>query len=248
MSLSMVSPSVIENRNQLVEHFDRGCKPRSDWRIGTEHEKFTFYREGYRPVPYEGTNGIRALLEGLIALIGWEPYYDGAHIIILKDLLTGAAISLEPGGQFELSGAPVQTQYLEMRGADVGLQAEICALSAFWTGILYNNDSLENAWELVRSWCAEQRLALRHDVPTHGLDSKAGDIDLRTVAAQALQMSRAGLKARANHDPDGNDEQVYLAPLDAVVSSGMTQADRLIDLYKGGWQGDLTRFFEHSAF
>ena len=93
---------VIENRTQLIEAISRGCKPKDAWRIGTEHEKFTFYRDGFKPVPYEGENGIGALLHKVQAETAWTPYYDGENVIGLNNPLGGGAISLEPGGQILL--------------------------------------------------------------------------------------------------------------------------------------------------
>jgi glutamate--cysteine ligase len=94
-------------KRQLVEYLEQGCKPRAAWRIGTEHEKFGFRLDDLRPLPYEGPSGIGALLEGLAAKFDWEPIREGANVIALT---SGACnISLEPGGQFELSGAPVET-------------------------------------------------------------------------------------------------------------------------------------------
>src|SRR5262249_35351640 len=86
-----------------------GVKPKTNFRIGTEHEKFPFTIGGHDPVPYEGPRGIRALLDGMGMLLGWEPIMEGSHIIGLADVTGGGAISLEPGGQYELSGAPVDT-------------------------------------------------------------------------------------------------------------------------------------------
>lgn len=99
----------IETRNDLVAWFADGCKPESQYRIGTEHEKFPFTIKGHRPVPYEGRHGIGALLKGMQHLLGWEPIVENGNIIGLFDVTGGGAISLEPGGQFELSGAPVET-------------------------------------------------------------------------------------------------------------------------------------------
>jgi glutamate--cysteine ligase len=99
----------IENDGQLAPFLASGCKPREAWRIGTEHEKLGFCRDGHSPVPYEGRKGIRALLEGMQGLLGWEPIFDQENIIGLVDPIGGAAISLEPGGQFELSGAPLKS-------------------------------------------------------------------------------------------------------------------------------------------
>ena len=94
----------IHCKAQLVEYIAEGSKPREKWRIGTEHEKFVFHLADNRPVAYEGENGIRALLQGLTQF-GWEPIEESGHVIALTQ--DGANITLEPGGQFELSGAPL---------------------------------------------------------------------------------------------------------------------------------------------
>ena len=99
----------IESKDQLIAYFVDGFKPKSEWRIGTEHEKFPFLKASLRPVPYEGKSSIRALLEGLRDSYGWQGVYEGEHIIALSDPNSLANISLEPGGQFELSGAPLNT-------------------------------------------------------------------------------------------------------------------------------------------
>jgi len=96
----------ITDKRQLVEYLAQGCKPPAAWRIGTEHEKFVFRRKDLRPVPYEGGDGIRALLQAL-QHFGWQPVYDGENVVALEQ--NDASISLEPGGQFELSGAPLET-------------------------------------------------------------------------------------------------------------------------------------------
>jgi len=96
----------IENRSQLVAHLASGSKPRADWRIGTEHEKFAFDLKSLRPLPYDGPNGIKALLEGFFRF-GWAPIKEGETLIGATKGM--ANISLEPGGQLELSGAPLQT-------------------------------------------------------------------------------------------------------------------------------------------
>ena len=99
----------IDSKAQLVSYFEDGNKPRAAWRIGTEHEKFPFLTDTLRPVPYDGERSIRALLEGLRDRFGWEGVYEGANIIALSDPKGLGNISLEPGGQFELSGAPLST-------------------------------------------------------------------------------------------------------------------------------------------
>ena len=107
--MSSPSPSggaPLSNRRELVDYLAAGAKPRAAWRIGTEHEKFVFRLNDRTPVPYDGPDGIRALLQGLTRF-GWQPVLDAGNLIGLGDG-SGGAISLEPGGQFELSGAPVE--------------------------------------------------------------------------------------------------------------------------------------------
>ena len=97
----------ITDHRQLIDHLAAGSKPKSDWRIGTEHEKFTYCHSDLKPLPYEGDVGIRALLDGLADRFGWQRVEENGLPIALKK--GGASVSLEPGGQFELSGAPVST-------------------------------------------------------------------------------------------------------------------------------------------
>jgi len=94
---------IIERKSQMIEHLMGGCKPKSDWRIGTEHEKIGFCQKSLKPIPYEG--GIKTILEGL-QRFNWEPVFEGPNVIALKR--DGASVSLEPGGQLELSGAPLE--------------------------------------------------------------------------------------------------------------------------------------------
>ncbi|MCH8240258.1 MAG: glutamate--cysteine ligase, partial [Proteobacteria bacterium] len=102
---------LIESRDQLVAEFARGCKPAAEWRIGTEHEKFGFHTASLTPLAYEGEKGIFALLEEMASRFGYQRVMEGANIIALKqpDCPLGGSITLEPGGQLELSGAPLKT-------------------------------------------------------------------------------------------------------------------------------------------
>jgi glutamate--cysteine ligase len=121
----------VTSRDDLVAWLDAGMKPREAFRIGTEHEKIPFYRAGHGPVPYEGVpqhglGGIRAVLEGMRARLGWASIYDGENVIGLFDEGNGGAISLEPGGQFELSGGPFATIHeteAELNGHFLALDA-----------------------------------------------------------------------------------------------------------------------------
>ena len=446
------------SRDDLVAWIAAGEKPKQDWRIGTEHEKFVFYTETLTPVPYAGDRGIRALMESLIARYDWEPIKEGDNIIALKrpDGQPGGTISLEPGGQFELSGAPVKTlhetadetqehlnqvlsvgeplgigflgvgfspkwtlaetphmpkqryqvmtrymptvgrrgldmmyrtatiqvnldfaneadmvkklrvslalqpiatamfasspftegkingmkslrsevwretdprrtgmlpfvfedgmgyeryvdyaldvpmyfvyrkgkyidvagasfrdfmhgklaalpgerptlddwsdhlttlfpevrlkRFLEMRGADGGRWPRICALSAFWVGILYDDVALDAAWDLVKSWSAEERQALREAVPREALGARFRDTSVQALAMDALRISRLGLRRRGEINLKSQDETVYLAPLEHLVGSGRTVADELIERYNGRWRGSIDHIFAEFAF
>jgi len=446
----------IAARHELVAWIAEGEKPAQAWRIGTEHEKVPFYRAGLRPVPYAGDRGIRALLEGLAAINGWAPILEDGHPIGLADDAHGGAISLEPGGQFELSGAPTRTlhetaretaghiaqvktiagpldigfltlgmsplwtraetptmpkaryrimtnympkvgsrgldmmyrtatvqanldyssetdmvqkmrvsvalqpiataifanspftdgkpngflsarseiwrdtdkaragmvpfvfeegfgyeryvdyaldvpmyfikrgdsyhdvagssfrdllagrhparpgeiatrsdwanhvstlfpevrlkRYLEMRGADVGPPERIVALSAFWTGLLYDSAALDGAWQLVRGWSAAERQALRDAVPRLALTASVAGRNARDIARDALALAARGLKARAFLNERGEDESVYLASLFEIVESGVTPAERLLERYHGDWKGSVAPAFAECAF
>ncbi|MCX7306268.1 MAG: glutamate--cysteine ligase [Hyphomicrobiales bacterium] len=111
----------IETIDELVAHLAEGNKPPEKWRIGTEHEKFPFFVDGNGPVPYGGQRGIRAILEGMQEKLGWEPILDAGRIIGLVEPTGQGAISLEPGGQFELSGAPLETIHQTCREGNAHL-------------------------------------------------------------------------------------------------------------------------------
>lgn len=128
MAPDVTDSTPIVSRDQLVEALSSGCKPKSQWRVGTEHEKFGFYLEGHTPVPYDGPRGIRRLLENMAFLLGWNPIDDNGNIIGLTDPTGQGAISLEPGGQLELSGAPLDTIHQTCREVNGHLaQVRECA-------------------------------------------------------------------------------------------------------------------------
>ena len=456
MARDVSDATPIGARSELVEWIASGEKPREEWCLGTEHEKIPFYPAGDAPVPYEGGRGIRALLEGMQALTGWEPILEDGRPIGLYDEAGGGAISLEPGGQFELSGAPLPTlhdtaretaehvaqakqigsrlgidfltlgmsplwarsetpvmpkaryrimtdympkvgtlgldmmyrtstvqvnldygseadmvrklrvsialqpvatalfanspftegrpngflsmrseiwrdtdphrtgmvpfvfeegfgyeryvdwaldvpmyfvkrdstyhdvagasfrdllagklpqlpgeratrsdwanhvstlfpevrlkRYLEMRGADVGPSERIVALSAFWVGLLYDSAALDQAWDLVKGWSADDRERVRADVPKHALNASVAGRSVRDVARDVLALAERGLKSRGLKDEAGRDETLHLAPLHEIVESGRTPAERLLDLYRGPWNGSVVPAFRECVF
>lgn len=107
MSIPQSGGGPIEHHEQLAGYLADGCKPKEDWRIGTEHEKFGYCKDTHKPLPYAGERSILAVLEGLRDAHDWAPLIEGGNLIgLTKD---GANVSLEPGGQLELSGAPLET-------------------------------------------------------------------------------------------------------------------------------------------
>ncbi len=436
----------------LTEYLAQGNKPKDRFRIGTEHEKFAFFKADNSPVPYFGEASISALLNGMAAKSGWEPIIDAGNIIGLAEQSGQGAISLEPGGQFELSGAPLENlhqtckesnrhlavlreiaeplgirflgiggspkwtlsetprmpksrydimsrympkvgtqgldmmyrtctiqvnldfsseedmrrkmqvslklqplstalfasspftdgkpngllswrgniwrdtdnqragvlpavfnadfgfedyvkwaldvpmyfvvrdgkyhdcthvtfrqfmngalkgelaewepnmgdwtnhlstlfpdvrlkRFLEMRGADGGPWRRICALPAFWVGLLYDDAALDAAEDLTRSWTYEDTLAMRDAVPAQGLSAEHQGTSLFDVAREVLSISRLGLKNRNRLNGDEVDESIFLAPLDEVLAKKATLAEDLLALYNGRWNGSVDPVF-----
>jgi glutamate--cysteine ligase len=139
--------------------------------------------------------------------------------------------------------------FLEMRGADGGPWSRICALPALWVGLLYDQTALDAAWDLVKGWDMDGREELRASVPKLGLDAPLpGGGKLRDIAAEVLKISRAGLSARGQLNAAGDNETGFLQPLDEIVTTGKTPAERLLGLYHGEWGGDLSRIYQEKSF
>ena len=456
MSIPQSGGGPIERHEQLAEYLADGCKPKEDWRIGTEHEKFGYCKDTLKPLPYAGERSILAVLEGLRDGHGWDPLIEGGNLIgLTKD---GANISLEPGGQLELSGAPLETihqtcdevndhlrdvkdisdkigvgfiglgaapiwshedmplmpkgryklmdgymqkvgtmgttmmrrtctvqvnldfgseadmvqklrvalalqpvatalfanspfldgkvnghkswrsrvwrdldadrtgmlpfvfeegfgferwveyaldvpmyfvyrdgqyinalgqsfrdflqgklpalpgetptlsdwadhlttvfpearikKFIEMRGADGGPWRRLCALPAFWVGLLYDQSALDAAWDLVKGWDAETREALRVAASIDGLQAEVAGIRMHDLAREAVAISEAGLKARARPGAGGlvPDETHFLNALKESIDSGQVPADELLAHYNGDWNGDLSRIYSEFSY
>ncbi|WP_417812094.1 glutamate--cysteine ligase [Thalassospira alkalitolerans] len=454
VSASTGDSPIIESRRQLVEWFESGCKPKKNWAIGTEHEKFAFTRNDLRPIPYEGKAGVKTLLTALVERFDWDPIIENGNIIALtKDK---CSVSLEPGGQIELSGAPLKNihqtcsevhqhlheireicgdidvdmlgvghqpkwsredtpwmpkgryaimrdympkvgslgldmmlrtstiqvnldfeseadmvkkfrtslalqpvatalfaaspfvdgkpsgylsarshvwtdtdpdrcgmlpfvfedgfgferyvdymldvpmyfvyrdgkyinaagksfrdfmagkldvlpgerptmndwadhmttafpevrlkTFLEMRGADGGPWKRICALPAFWVGLLYDGAALDAAWDLVSDLSPAEREALRNDVPQTALATKFKNGTVQDLAKDVLAVSKQGLKARGRMDAYGDDESHFLDGLEDVAESGRTLAEEFLDKYETEWNGSVDPLFKEYAY
>ena len=134
-------------------------------------------------------------------------------------------------------------RFLEMRGADAGSVDHMTAMSAFFVGLLYDSATLDAAWDVVKSWSATERQALRDAVPVQGLAAKIAGRTLQEIGREIVGLSRAGLARRARKDAQGHDETHHLSILDARLDSGKVAADELIANYKGAWNGSVMPTF-----
>jgi glutamate--cysteine ligase len=139
-------------------------------------------------------------------------------------------------------------RYLEMRGADSGPLPNLLALSAFWAGILYDDVSLDAAWDLVKDWTAQERQKLRDDVPKQGLAAKIRSRTVFALATDALKLARAGLTRRQHLDIEGRDETRYLEVLEDRLARGTTAAQELLEKYFGPWSGSVDPIYTEDAY
>ena len=442
------------DRRALLEYMEAGCKPKSNWRIGTEHEKFPYHLHDLSPLTYDEENGIRRVLEEL-QRFGWEPVFEGENVIALSKE-GGGTISLEPAGQLELSGDAVETihqtcgevtshlqqvkaiaselgigflglgyrpkvmaeevpwmpkgrykimrdymptvgnlgldmmkstctvqvnldfdseatmvkmfrvslalqpiatalwanspfrhgkpsgflsyrshiwtdtdpdrcgtlpfvfedgfgferyvdyildvpmyfvyrggeylnaaglsfrdfmdgklsilpgeypklsdyvdhlsvafpevrlkQFLEMRGADGGPWDSLCALPAFWVGLLYDDQALDAAYNMIKDWTQEEHDYLRAEVPRTALKTPFRNGTVRDVANDVLDIAHAGLHARNRLDSVGMDEAHFLKPLFLIAESGMTPAEELLCAYDRRWHKSVDPVFTEYAY
>jgi len=446
---------LLTDKRDLVSWLESGSRPKSEWRMGTEHEKFGFCVDTLKPLPYHGERSVRAVLEGLASQFDWETVYEDDLPIALKKA-DGCSITLEPGGQLELSGAlldnlhetcnevnthlaevravaeplgvgflgmgfhptarredidwmpkaryvimrnympkvgsmghdmmkrtctvqvnldfaseadmvakfraslalqPIATalfadspfvegkpsgylsyrsqvwtdtdnnrtgmlpwvfesgmgferyvdwmldvpmyfvrregryidvagksfrdfmagklpglegdyprladwedhlttafpevrlkRFLEMRGADGGPWRRLCALPAFWVGLLYDEDNLAECLEMSKSWTLPERQKLREDVARVGLKAEIQGQTVRDIARRLLQLARQGLANRQRFNAAGDHEAGFLNNLEETIDRGTTPAEVKLAAYEGPWQGDISKVFKEYAY
>jgi glutamate--cysteine ligase len=139
-------------------------------------------------------------------------------------------------------------RYIEMRGADGGPWARLCALPALWAGLLYHQPSLDACWDIARNWSMEERLKLREDVPKLGLRAKIRGRSVQSIAMEILDLAANGLGFRNRLNSAGDTETGFLSPLQDVAERGVTPAERKLALYKGEWQGSVDPIFTECAY
>jgi len=221
------------------------------------------HRTGMLPFVFEDGFGYERYADYALDVPMYFVFRDGQYIDAagqsFRDFLKGELPAL-PGEKPRLSDwedhlstafpEVRMKSFLEMRGADGGPWNRICALPALWVGLLYDDGALDAAWDLVKGWSMDAREALRTQVPRLALDAPIGDSGrtLRDIAGQVLDISRAGLTARARLNSIGESEAGYLAPLDEVLTSGKTHAERLLERYEAVWNGDISRIYAEESF
>jgi glutamate--cysteine ligase len=218
-------------------------------------------RTGLIPFAFEPGMGFERYVDYALGVPMYFVYRDGRYIDVagasFKDFLGGKLAAL-PGVRPTLDDwadhlttlfPDVRLKhFLEMRGADAGDFAQIWALPALWTGLLYDKDALGGALALTADWTTAELQRLRDTVPKLGLDTPFRGRKLRETAREVVALALGGLERRARPDKNGEDERKALAPLVAAVEEGLSPADRLLALYHGRWQGEIDRVFEAQAF
>ncbi|MEG3089545.1 glutamate--cysteine ligase [Sphingomonas sp. PB4P5] len=219
-------------------------------------------RTGMLPFVFEDGFGYERYADYALDVPMYFVYRDGKYIdaagLSFRDFLDGK-LSVLPGEKptlddwtDHLSTAFPEVRlktFLEMRGADGGPWNRICALPAFWVGLLYDGGALDAAWDLVKHWTIEERQALRDAVPKLGLDAPIGGAGtLRDIAGRVLDISSAGLSARNRVNSSGSNETGFLDPLREVVRSGKVPAEVLLEKYHGVWAGDVSKVYEELRF
>jgi glutamate--cysteine ligase len=139
-------------------------------------------------------------------------------------------------------------KYLEMRGADSGPWSRLCALPALWMGVLYDSAALAAAWDLCKDWKIEDHERLRADVARRGLKAEIAGRTVQDVSIDLLAIAKQGLKNRNRLSGGMVDESGYLAELEHIAETGVTPAERLVELYNTRWGGKVDPVYEDFAY
>jgi glutamate--cysteine ligase len=139
-------------------------------------------------------------------------------------------------------------RYLEMRGADGVPWERLPALPAFWVGLLYDEVSLDAAWDLAKHWTAHERQALRDDVPRFGFKARIRDRYLFEIARECVKLAHEGLRRRGHVDHLGRDEGRHLEPLDRTIDCGRTPAEEMLEKFNSSWNGSVDPAYKEYAF
>jgi glutamate--cysteine ligase len=218
-------------------------------------------RTGMLPFAFEAGFGFEQYVDYALDVPMYFVYRDGVYLDAsgksFRDFLDGK-LDVVPGEKPTLRDFDDHIStifpevrlktFLEMRGADTGPWGELCALPAFWVGLLYDQAALDTAWDLVKDWTEAEREQMRMDVPKMGLQTPFRNKTLRDIAIAALAISREGLNARKRLNAHGENETVFLQNLDEFARTGRSNADRLIEKYHGSWNADILKAYEDCIY
>ena len=219
-------------------------------------------RTGMLPFVFEDGFGYERYLDYALDVPMYFVFRDGKYIDVagesFRDFLEGKLPQL-PGEKPKLTDfvdhlstifPEVRLKsFLEMRGADGGPWNRICALPALWVGLLYDDQALGAAWDLVKHWTIDEHEALRREVPKLALRATVpGGGTVHDLAGTVLDIAAAGLTRRARLNSAGDNEGGFLDPLNEIVASGKTPAERLLDRYYGDWHGDVSHVYSEMSF
>jgi glutamate--cysteine ligase len=218
-------------------------------------------RTGMLDFVFEPGFGYERYVDYMLDVPMYFSYQDGRYIDLAGkdfkrfmagtlDELPGMRASMKDWGDHLTTAFPEVRlkQYLEMRGADGGPWNRLCALPAFWVGLLYDDDALQAAWDLVKDFSREERHALRDGVPRQALKLPFRRGSVRDLAREVLQIAAYGLKRRNRLNRHGADESLFLHPLVEIVEANQTPAERKLELFHGPWQGSVDPVFKEFAY
>ena len=217
-------------------------------------------RAGIPPVVFEDGFGFERFADFALDVPMYFVYRDGHYIdtagASFRDFMAGKLVGLEGQrptmGDFADHLTTIFTdvrlkRFLEMRGADAGSPAMMVAFSAFWTGLLYDDAALTAAESLVRGLTPAELMAVRAGVPTQGLATPWRHGSLRDLVAPLVAIASDGLAARRRCNAAGEDERIYLAPLQEIAEGAPTQAEHWLARYEGAWGRDVRPIFTEAA-
>jgi glutamate--cysteine ligase len=218
-------------------------------------------RTGIAPFVFEDGFGFERYVDWMLGVPMYFVYRDGRYIDVagqsFRDFMRGRLRGLP--GEYptvsdwadHLTTAFLEVRLkkvLEMRGADGGPWNRLCALPAFWVGLLYDAASRDAAWDLVKDWAAEERARMRADVPVTALKTRFRNVTVRDIALEALRISHQGLRRRAIEDAVCRDETQYLAPLFQIAEADFTPAEDLLCAYARRWDHSVDPVFREYAY
>jgi glutamate--cysteine ligase len=218
-------------------------------------------RTGMLPFVFEQAMGFERYADYMLDVPMYFVYRDGRYIDVagqsFRDFLGGRLPGL-PGErptlkdwEDHLTTAFPEVRlkrYLEMRGADGGPWARLCALPALWAGLLYHQPSLDAAWDIARDWTLEERIRLREEVPRLGLRAEVRGRSVQDLALELVELARQGLAARGRLNAAGDNETGFLEPLQEVAETGITPAERKLALYHNEWNESVDPIFTECAY